>query len=192
MMCPTLVIAQTTLDALKSIAEPFVDTTPETVILKTVEFWRHNHKPETTGPAQAQPEDGNPVLIFPPGGAPDLRFTKPTLVEVDGKAMAKSMLYWNSIMFEFVAMAAEKLSPERLRRAIVVNFIEGEGAKEKGYRFFPEARLSVQGQDANAAWKAIVALAKVLRINLHVVLAWEANDKAAYPGQSAQMTYKAV
>jgi hypothetical protein len=50
----------------------------------------------------------------------------------------------------------------------------------------------VQGQDANQAWKAIVHLAKVLHINLHVVMTWEANDKAAYPGQSAQMTYKAV
>jgi hypothetical protein len=127
-------------------------------------------------PSQAVPEV-NQVLIFPPDGAPDLRFTKPTLVELDGKPLAKSMLYWNSIMFEFVRLAIDKLPPDQLRRAIVVNFIEGEGAKEKGYRYFPAARFSVQRQDANAAWKAIVVLAKALHINLHVVLEWEANEK---------------
>jgi hypothetical protein len=103
------------------------------------------------------------------------------------------MLYWNSIMFEFVKIAIEKKqSPAQLRNAIVVNFVEGEGAKEKGYRYFPDADLSVQGQDANQAWKATVHLAKILHVNLDVVFTWEANDKAAYPGQSAQMTYKAV
>jgi hypothetical protein len=189
-MTPQITISQSLYDVLKSLADPFTDTTPESVIARAVDFYRQNHTSEVTE-AHTYPWE-KPVQIFPPDGAPDLRFTKLTSVTLDGKPVAKSMLYWNSIMFELVQIAVGKLPPNQLRQAIIVNFIEGQGAKEKGYRYFPDAMLSVQGQDANQAWKATLYLAKVLHINLDVILIWEANDKAAYPGQSAQMTYKAV
>jgi hypothetical protein len=102
------------------------------------------------------------------------------------------MLYWNTLMFELAKIAAGKLNPDALRQSILVNFVVGEGPKEKGYRFIPEAGLSVQGQDANQAWRASSHLLKLLHISMHVVMAWEANDKAAYPGQTGQMNYQAV
>lgn len=188
---PQITISQSLYDALKSLADPFRDTTPESVIARTVEFYRQNHASELSE-SEAPTSDANSTLTLQPDGATDLRFTKLNSVMLDGKPVAKSTLYWNAIMFELVKIGAEKLTPAQLRQAIIVNFVEGEGAKEKGYRFFPEAGLSVQGQDANQAWKATLHLAKILHINLDVTLTWEANDKAMYPGQSAQMSYKAV
>jgi hypothetical protein len=52
-------------------------------------------------------------------------------------------------MLDVVARAAATLnSPEKLKQIILVNYIEGEGPKDKGYRYIPEAKLSVQLQAA--------------------------------------------
>jgi hypothetical protein len=69
-----------------------------------------------------------PALNFPADGSPDLRFTRPAAVKVDGKPLPKAMLYWNAMMFELVKIAAGKLSPDALRQSILVNFVEGEGS----------------------------------------------------------------
>jgi len=188
---PSINISQSLYDGLKTVADPFQDTTPEAVIQKLLDFYRQTASGSVSN-VPAAPKPLNAAMIFPPDGPPDLRFTKLVSVSLDGKPMAKSMLYWNSIMFELVQIAIGKLSPNDLRQAIVVNFVEGEGAKEKGYRFFPDAGLSVQGQDANQAWAATAHLAKILHMNLDVVMKWEVNDKAAYPGQTGQMSHKAV
>jgi hypothetical protein len=44
-----------------------------------------------------------------------------------------------------VAKAAKKLKPDELRKHLALNYVEGEGQFEKGYRFIKEAGLSVQG-----------------------------------------------
>jgi hypothetical protein len=42
-------------------------------------------------------------------------------------------------MLDVVARAAATLnSPEKLKQIILVNYIEGEGPKDKGYRYIPE------------------------------------------------------
>src|SRR5271166_4972969 len=76
-------------------------------------------------------------------------------------------------MLDVVARAAATLnSPEKLKQIILVNYIEGEGPKDKGYRF-PEAKLSVQLQAANATWKATIHIIKALHMNIDVVFMWE-------------------
>jgi hypothetical protein len=55
-------------------------------------------------------------------------------------------------MLDVVARAAATLnSPEKLKQIILVKYNEGEGPKDKGYRYIPEAKLFVQLQAANAA-----------------------------------------
>ena len=76
-------------------------------------------------------------------------------IKLDGVNIEKKDLYWNALMLDVVAKAAAKIkSSDKLKQLILVNYVEGEGPHDKGYRYIPEAKLSVQGQAANAAWKA--------------------------------------
>jgi hypothetical protein len=185
---PQINISNALMDKLKSIAEPFVDT-PETAIARCVDFYISKHgagsysSPESAGPEHP--------AVYLAEDAPDLTFTRLTAVTLDGVKYQKKDLYWNALLFDVVAKAAAKLkSPDKLRQAILVNYVEGEGPQEKGYRYVPDAKLSVQGQDANAAWKATMHLLKSAQLSIDVAFMWENKDKAAHPGKTARMTYK--
>ena len=120
-------------------------------------------------------------------------FTRPLSIKLDGKAYEKKDLYWNALLFDVVAKAATKLkSKDKLKQVILVNYLDGEGPHEKGYRFIQDAGLSVQGQDSNAAWKATIHILKAIGMNIDVVFMWESKDKAAYPGKTGRMIYEAV
>lgn len=59
-----------------------------------------------------------------------------------------------------------------------------KGRKEdEGYGYLPEIDISVQGQDANAACRAIVMAAQGLGIGLDVGFMWRPKESAAYPGE---------
>jgi hypothetical protein len=75
---------------------------------------------------------------------------------------------------------------------ILVNYLDGKGPEKQGYRFIPEAGLSVQLQAANAAWKAITHIVKATGMTLDVTFVWESKDKAAHPGKTGRMIYEPV
>ena len=105
-------------------------------------------------------------MTFSGDTPPDLTFTRILSVKSDGAFLNKSSLYWNTLMYDVVARAANKLkSPEKLKQLILVNYVDGEGDAKSGYRFIPPAGLSVQGQDANAAWKTIFHLVERARFH---------------------------
>jgi len=79
-----------------------------------------------------------------------------------------------------------------LKKIILVNYVDGKGVQDKGYRFIEDAKLSVQGQDSNAAWKAAFHIIKAVGMNIDVSFGWENKDKAAYPGKSGRMIHEAA
>lgn len=182
---PQVTISQSLYDRLQKMAIPFEDT-PESVIARCVDFYDTKGK---TSPTMEVPVPSN-WMVFPADAPPDLKFTRPISATLDGKNIEKALLYWNAMLFEAVRLASKKLPADVLRRSILVNFTEGEGLKEKGYRFIPEAGLSVQGQDANAAWRATFHLVKMMDANIKVIFNWDVNDKSAFPGKTAQMAYE--
>jgi hypothetical protein len=60
-------------------------------------------------------------------------------------------------------------------------FAEGEKTSE-GFRFLSDVGLSVQGQDANGAWKGACHVAQQLGCALKVTFIWRDKDEAAFPG----------
>jgi hypothetical protein len=52
--------------------------------------------------------------------------------------------------------------PPLLKKHMIVNYVDGEGQQNKGYRSIEEAGLSVQGSDANTVWRAIYELVKAI------------------------------
>jgi len=185
-MMPNINISTSLYNKLKGIAEPFTDT-PESVMERCVDFYVSSH-------GAASPTDGGAdnqsAMAFPWDGAPDLTFTRPISIDLGGTKFERKDLYWNTLMYEVVRIAARKFdTAEKLRLAILVNFVDGEGPPEKGYRFIPEAGLSVQGQDANAAWRAAIHLIKAANMTVDVTFRWENKEGAAYPGRTGQMKY---
>src|SRR5437016_221660 len=107
-MVPQINVSQSLFTQLQAIAEPFVDT-PETVIQKCVEFYLSNatgHK-ATPKAADSLSPPGGP-MVFQPDNPPDLTFTRPMSIELEGKTFDKGSLYWNPLLFELVRMAGLK------------------------------------------------------------------------------------
>lgn len=183
-MMPQITVSPPLFERIKNLAEPFVDTSPESVIERLVAFYESNRpsKPATP-PVTGKPEP----LRFMPEAAPDLTFTRVLSVDFDGQPIARKELYWNALLMAVVTRAAKRFSKDELKRLILVNFVEGEKS-EQGYRFIPEAGLSIQGQDANAAWKAILRLTKALGVAIEVTFMWEEKDRAAHPGATGRMS----
>lgn len=190
-MMPQINVSQSLFTQLQTIAEPFVDT-PETVIQKCVEFYLSNatgHKPMAKAPnTEGAPSSGH--LAFQPDNPPDLTFTRPMTIELEGKRFDKGSLYWNPLLFELVRQAGLKgVKGDQLKQMLLCNFVDGEADATQGYRFIKEAGLSVQGQAANPAWKTIYHLVKTLGLSLEVVFMWDDKPKAAFPGKTARMRY---
>jgi hypothetical protein len=189
-MTPQINISQPLFIKLQEMAEPFVDT-PETVISRAVEFYLSNHngryKP-SDGP-QSGPIDAG-VMVFQPDAPPDLSFTRPVSIELQGVKFDKPKLYWNPLLFEIVRIAALQVKDtNRLKQMLLCNYADGDVLQDTGYRFIPEAKLSVQGQAANPVWKTISHIVKQLGLKLDVTFVWEDKPKAAHPTKTARMTF---
>jgi hypothetical protein len=187
-MMPQINISQPLFAKLQSIAEPFVDT-PETAIAKAVEFYLLNHNGGQGGSEKKSMAVSDPnVVVCLPDAPPDLSFTRPVSIELDGKKFPKQMLYWNPLLFELVRLGGGKVETvDQLKQMLLCNYVDGKGDEKIGYRFISEAKLSVQGQAANPAWKSIFHLAKKLGVSLDVTFVWEEKPKAAYPGKTGMM-----
>lgn len=187
---PQINVSQTLFAKLQSIAVPFEDT-PESVVQKCVEFYLSNavgHKPLTKA-SDTLPSTDSKYRMFHPDAPPDLTFTRPMSIELDGVNFDKGSLYWNPLLFELVRIAGGKVKGDQLKEMLLSNYVDGEATAQQGYRFIKEAGLSVQGQAANPAWKAIYHLVKTLGLTLDVVFMWEDKPKAAFPGKTARMRY---
>jgi hypothetical protein len=81
-------------------------------------------------------------------------------------------------------------SDDDLKRLILVNTAVGK-KEDEGYRYLSDAHISVQGQDSNAAWKAVFYIAKQLGIPFEVIFTWRAKEGAAFPGVTGRFNYGA-
>jgi hypothetical protein len=185
-MMPQINVSQALFAKLQAIAEPFIDT-PETAIAKAVDFYLSKNKTSVSGGGQGVSEPA--LLVFQPDAPPNLTFTRPLSIEIEGTKLPKAKLYWNPLLFEVVRLAASKTSSvSELKQMLLCNYVDGEGDQKLGYNFIPEAKLSVQGQSANPAWKTIAHLAKSLGMKLDVTFMWEDKPDAAYPTKTARMS----
>jgi hypothetical protein len=63
------------------------------------------------------------------------------------------------------------------------------GRKEdEGYRFMPEIGLSIQGQDANSAWRGARHIARQLGIPVETEFLWRHKEGAAFPGVTGRLS----
>ena len=66
---------------------------------------------------------------------------------------------------------------------MAVNFVPGE-KRDEGYRPLADLGISIQGQDANGAWRGICHIVQRLECALTVKFAWREKEGAAFPGET--------
>lgn len=172
-MSPTIEITDEIFARLQKHAIPLVDTSL-TVISRALDALEAGDEdpivPTATGPQS-----------FNPAAAPNLTHTTPRRAQVDGHSLSKGETYWNPIMFAVITAAAKKgTSADDLLDLLTIPAVKGEKVGS-GYRYLPEAGISVQGQDANSAWKQTYRVASSIRVHVQVVFVWQDTPKAAMP-----------
>ena len=189
-MPTTVVLPDALTKKMQSVAIPLQDTYV-TVIDRAVDALIEKMKSGTpsTPPSATQSTGG--TVPYPADAPPSLTFTKPIMANLDGDPVSKQELYWNLLLFKAIGLAASKLKGPQLRQALMVNCRDGKD-ESSGFRYIPEAGLSVQGADANTAWKATIHLIKAARMNIDVTFRWDTKEGAAHPGQVGRMVYEAV
>lgn len=179
-MSPSIELTDEIFSRLQKHAVPLVDT-PLTVIERALDALEAGDE-EPAGDAQP----GGP-RSFNPAAAPNLSHTTPRRANVAGRTLAKADTYWNPILFAVIEEAAKKgTSPEDLLELLTIPSVKGQ-KEGSGYRFLPEAGISIQGQDANSAWKQTYRVASSIGVHVHVVFVWQDTPKAAMPNVTGSL-----
>ena len=174
-MAPSIELNDEIFTRLQKHAVPLVDT-PLSVISRALDALEAGDEDTASIGQPSGPRSFNPAA------PPNLSHATLRRAEVAGTALGKSDTYWNSIMFAVISEAAKKgSSPEDLIDLLTIPCVKGE-KEGGGYRFLPEVGISVQGQDANRAWKQTYRIASSIGISAQVVFVWGDNPKAAMPG----------
>lgn len=181
---PDITVQDPTFARLQRHAKPFIDT-PESVINRALDALEAAGVPAAAGDDQASETERR----IDPRHLPSLTHTKLLSAAIDGKTIAKAN--WNLLLDEMLHRAMRRVgSLDKLRQLVPVNMVKGR-KDDEGYSHLPDIDVSVQGQDANAACRAIVTAAQGLGMALDLSFMWRHKEGAAYPGERARLTIAA-
>lgn len=177
---PEITIQQSTYERLQQHAKAFVDT-PDTVILRALDALDQlgGQTPAANGRAPDTERRIDPRAL------PRLTHTKVLDAAIDGRPLTKPN--WNLLLDDMIRHAMKRTgSFEKLQRLCPVNMVRGR-KEDEGYGYLPDIDVSVQGQDANAACRAVITAAQGLGIPLEIGFMWRPKEGAAYPGERARI-----
>jgi hypothetical protein len=176
-MSPSIDLTDELFARLQKHAVPLVDT-PLTVITRALDALEAGDEDPVSPVTSAGPRSFNPAA------PPNLSHTTPRRAEVAGQALPRGETYWNSILFAVLNEAAKKgTSAQDLIELLTIPCVQGE-KEGSGYRYLPQAGISVQGQDANRAWKQTYRIASSIGVPVQVLFVWQDNPKAAMPNST--------
>ncbi len=127
-----------------------------------------------------------PLREHNPLDPPDLAYTG-----IKAKFCGEEFNNWSALVWAGVKAAIlAGHSCTELRQVVVSNFQE-DVLNEKGFTPIPGMNLSVQGMEANKAWRDALALAQTLDTEIEVVFRWYMTDNvpAERRGQSGLLRW---
>lgn len=181
---PTISLSEETLALLGSLAIPFVDLSPESVIVRLAKDALERRDGSDVPVAGGVQE----VNALDPDHPVSLTHSKVLFASIDGEPMYKAN--WNAVLDRLHTIARERLgSFAALRAESGANLKEGRFTND-GYRYLPEIDLSIQGVESNLAWSHSLNLARRLNIPIEVKLMWREKTGAARPGETAVLKWR--
>lgn len=182
-MSHSIVISDALYARIQQQAQPFVDLTPESVIIRWADHYDATHAPTAKKKASSAPADS--VRKIPPHTPPDLTHTR-----CHGTFGKLPFRKWNDLIrTAHIQAYAKAKSFEALRSITHAQIRPGDQKGDSGYYYIPEIGLSLQGVDANHAWLYSLRLAQYLQTPLSATVEWRHNPKAAHPGESALLEW---
>lgn len=149
--------------------------TYDTVINKALDALEAQHKGQQDGPSTAE-------RVLNPASPPNLAFTTVKFVKLNGEPLPP---HWNTLMLAVIRECGRHMTKEQIRKLIICNYVAGK-KEDHGYKYLEDVGVSVQGQDANNAWKATYHILKAIKVPVEVQFVWQENPKAAAPGSSGK------
>ena len=176
---PTIELPDPLYARFRRLAIPLEDTAV-TLFTRMLEVYeRQVPRDEQDETHELAPTAKSAARAFDPTSPPRLTHTMVLSAKINGVSMRKPS--WNGLLTELIRRAKRQLMDGDKRKLLIVNFVEGR-KEDWGYRFIPEVGLSVQGQDANSAWRGACHLARELGIRVEVEFLWRHKRRAAFPG----------
>ncbi|HEV7602974.1 MAG TPA: hypothetical protein VGO49_22290 [Bradyrhizobium sp.] len=170
-MNPQVNLEASTIERMKAYAEPLVDTL-DTVILRGL---------DAIDMLSAKAKSPNAERVFNPASPPNLSYTTVKSIVWKGKRLPPAEAYWNPLMLIVIRESIKHMTKEQARILILCNKVTGR-KEDNGYKYVEEIGLSIQGQDANNAWKTTYNILKAIKVPVEVIFAWQDNPKAVSPG----------
>jgi hypothetical protein len=190
---PSVDFSSQTFARLQAHAVPLVDTI-ETVINRFIDYYEAKGgipAPPASSDSGSVDDDPPKIRQFSPTTPPHLTHTKVLAVEVCGKSLDHSQVTWSGLLFAAIREAKARVkSTTEFKHLVLVNFVDGQKTDE-GYRYLSDIGISVQGQDANASWKAAYHVAQQLGFQLSVTFIWRQKEGATFPGVTGQLSVTA-
>jgi hypothetical protein len=166
-----------TIDRLKSHAEPLVDTF-DSVINRAVDALEALNGNSLS--------NNNLARSINPASPPSLSFTTVHSVIFNGKRLPPSESYWNQLLLAAIREAKKKFTKDKVKDLVICNNVLGK-KDDNGYRYLDDVGISVQGQDANGAWKATHHILEAIKVPVEIEFSWQNTPKAAAPGTRAKI-----
>jgi hypothetical protein len=173
---PQVTLESSTIERMKAHAEPLVDTF-DTVVNRALDAL-DAQKAQSGGAAKGE-------RILNPASPPNLAYTTVKSVVVNGQVLPASETYWNALLVAVIRESPKHLTKEQMRKVIICNFVAGK-KEDNGYKYLEDVGLSIQGQDANNAWKATYRILQALKVPVEVTFVWQDSPKAVAPGISGK------
>jgi hypothetical protein len=184
---PEISIEQSTFERLQRHANPLVDSV-DSVINRGLDALERIGAPAPEGPIPKGSGIPGSERVIDLRALPSLRFTKVLDASIAGKRLENPK--WKSLLNEMLRHGMRRLGDfDKLSQICPANMVRGQ-KEDDGYSYLPEINVSVQGQDANSACRAIVLLAQSLNIGIDIYFMWRQKDKADYPGERGRLTVR--
>jgi hypothetical protein len=177
---PQINVQDQTYERMQRHAKPFVDT-PDTIINLALDALEHAGSQATTPIADNTTHERR----IDPRMLPNLTHTKVLDAWIEGETIPKAN--WNSLLSEMLRRSMKQVGTfDRLKQLCPVNIVKGR-KEDEGYTHLSDINVSVQGQDANGACRAVVTAAQGLGIAIDIGFMWRHNEGAIHPGERARL-----
>ena len=176
-------LSDQTVTRLKRLAEPLEDTF-DSVITRLLDNFEAQEEPR---PATVAIELNNSGRQFDPLNPPSLTHTKLMVASVAGTPLPNPN--WNGLLDALLRHGFSTFGDYDALDAISpLNLIKGRKTDE-GFHFLSDVGFSVQGQDANDAWRHAVFLAQILGCDVQAQFMWRLKEGAAFPGEIGRLEF---
>jgi hypothetical protein len=172
-----------TVKRMLGVAESFKET-PDSIINRLLDFFI-SHREGLSGAELSRAGNPDHGAALDPFAPPSLRHTKLIFAKLEGREIPAPS--WNGLAEESIRIVWKKLgSFSALQKRAPANMVQG-CKQNQGYRYLKDLDISIQGQDANDAWRCVARLARTQNFRIEVGFIWRDVSAAARPGETGHM-----